>query len=72
MKSNLLFETFDSSKKKFWVRLESNLSPHACQFAALTNRPSGLKFFLNLKYVDLFWMFITSFRKSGDDEISIQ
>ena len=39
----------DSSKKKFWLCLESNPSPHACQFVTLTTRPSGPKNLKTLK-----------------------
>ena len=51
MTSNVLFETDVSFKKKFWLGQESNANPHACQFAALTARPSGKEFSQILKTI---------------------
>ena len=36
-----------SLQRKIWLGLESNSSPHACESAALTTRPSGQKSFFN-------------------------
>ena len=73
MTSKMLFETLDSSKKMFWLQLESNSGLHACQFAALTTRPSGPNFWKILKNtVNVSMNFFTSSRtKIVEDSIAI-
>ena len=56
-------------RKKFWLGLESNSGPHACQSAALTIRPHGPFFLKNyILYYLLIWQ-VPEWTTNWDSEV---